>query len=371
MTFATGLNAALRTLLIAFVAVLGFLLGTGSAAAADGIGVRTATIHTYDTPDYDEPFDHFVSERGPPARARAVTADPVDHGSHCASSRPSLEASWAFAAYDQSGWPAQFAKATGTTQEHPEGDDRALASRAPSDVAAKTTARACSFAGATTVLMADGTKKLIEDIEVGDEVIATDPETGEQTAKTVERVFVHDDTVIDLVVDGDVITTTEDHPFWSFTDQRFERADELSAGEKVVDADGRMITVSGLEFGAAREALAYNLSVEGIHTYHVGDAEILVHNECSDEAFDIASHAFDDHGAAMGFRNADEMGTYLDDIMQSSAGHLRDDGSRFWIDYQRSAIVFRGPHPGVPGTVYRPDNFARAVQRELDRTVME
>lgn len=53
-----------------------------------------------------------------------------------------------------------------------------------SGVAAKTGARACSFTGATVVLMADGTRTRIEDIEVGDEVIATDRETGEQAAKS-------------------------------------------------------------------------------------------------------------------------------------------------------------------------------------------
>lgn len=146
--------------------------------------------------------------------------------------------------------------------------------------AAKTAARACSFAGTTTVLMADGTRKPIEDVEVGDKVIATDPETGEQVTKKVEHVWVHDDTVSDLVIDGEVISTTEDHPFWSVTDQRFERADELSPGEKVLTADGREITVSELRLGTARTALAYNLSIEGIHTYHVGDAGILVHNVC-------------------------------------------------------------------------------------------
>ena len=107
------------------------------------------------------------------------------------------------------------------------------------DNVAETAAKACSFSGATLVLMADGTKKPIEDVQVGDEVIATDPETGEQVAKTVEHVFVHDDTVTDLVVDGEVISTTEDHPFWSVTDQRFERADQLDAGEQVLGADGR------------------------------------------------------------------------------------------------------------------------------------
>ena len=147
-------------------------------------------------------------------------------------------------------------------------------------VAANTAAKACSFAGSTLVLMADGTKRAIANVKVGDKVVATDPETGEQEAKTVEHVWVHDDTVTDLVIDGDVITTTEDHPFWSVTDQRFERADELEDGEKVLGADGDAIAVSGLKIGTERDAVAYNLAVEGIHTYHVGDADVLVHNTC-------------------------------------------------------------------------------------------
>ena len=128
--------------------------------------------------------------------------------------------------------------------------------------------------------MADGSKKAIKDVRVGDEVVATDPETGEQTAKAVDRVFVHDDTVTNLVVDGQVITTTEDHPFWSVNDRRFERADELASGEQVLAADGRVLTVTGLKVQTARFEAAYNLAVDGIHTYHVGQAEVLVHNDC-------------------------------------------------------------------------------------------
>lgn len=123
--------------------------------------------------------------------------------------------------------------------------------------------------------MADGSKT-----QVGDWVLATDPETGEQVAKRVDAVFVHDDTVLDLIVDGERITTTEDHPFWSVTDWRFERADQLAPGEDVVRADGRVLAVAGQELESAREALAYSLSIEGIHTYHVGRANVLVHNAC-------------------------------------------------------------------------------------------
>jgi len=176
--------------------------------------------------------------------------------------------------YDGTACRAQAGDGWGTGAEVAQGSYGELSALRFAGVAAK----ACSFAGATVVLMADGSKKPIEDIEAGDKVIATDPETGEQVAKTVEHVWVHDDTVTDMVVGGEVITTTEDHPFWSVTDQRFERANQLVSGERVLAADGRVIAVSGFEAETARAALAYNLTVNDVHTYHVGLSAVLVHN---------------------------------------------------------------------------------------------
>lgn len=81
-------------------------------------------------------------------------------------------------------------------------------------------------------------------MKVGAEVLASDPEIGEQEARKVTPVFVHEDTVTDLgLEDGSVLGTTEDHPFWSVTNGRFERADELVAGEKVLTAGGRELDV--------------------------------------------------------------------------------------------------------------------------------
>jgi len=134
--------------------------------------------------------------------------------------------------------------------------------------------------GATVVVMADGSSKPIEDVVVGDLVTASDAETGVQGTRLVEQVFVHEDTVVDLVVGGEVISTTEDHPFWSATHGQFERADELQAGELVLTAAGSVLAVEGIRAGTERTALAYNLAVEGIHTYHVGHAQVLVHNTC-------------------------------------------------------------------------------------------
>ena len=141
---------------------------------------------------------------------------------------------------------------------------------------------ACSFSGSTLVLMTDGSRKQIEDVEVGDKVLATAPEIGETGAREVTHLWAHDDTLIDLVVDGDVITTTEDHPFWNETDGEWQRADQLDHGDFVHSADGDLLEVQGLDQSSTRTATAYNLTVDDIHTYYVaaGDNSVLVHNTC-------------------------------------------------------------------------------------------
>ncbi|GAB3399359.1 Hint domain-containing protein [Flindersiella endophytica] len=96
-----------------------------------------------------------------------------------------------------------------------------------------------SFAADTRVLMADGTTTPIKNIKPGDEVLATDPETGERAAKTVTAVWVHKDKLVDLELragsdkDGnpDHITTTEDHPFWNATDHQWQQAQSIKPGE--------------------------------------------------------------------------------------------------------------------------------------------
>lgn len=147
-------------------------------------------------------------------------------------------------------------------------------------VAPKTTRHLCSFSGETEVLMADGTTKPISEVEVGDWVLAEDPETGERGAREVTHLWVHQDTIIDLEIDGHDVATTEDHPFWNHTDSEWQRADALDSGDLVLTADGATRSVDGMDWGSARTTTAYNLSVDDIHTYyvHVGGDEVLVHN---------------------------------------------------------------------------------------------
>ncbi|MFX4271593.1 polymorphic toxin-type HINT domain-containing protein [Propionibacteriaceae bacterium Y1685] len=136
-----------------------------------------------------------------------------------------------------------------------------------------------SFAGATLVLMADGTHKPISQIEAGDMVWAADPETGQEGAQKVEVVWVHLDELIDLALaDGTTITTTEDHPFWNDTDGAYQDAQDLDPGDQVLTANGDTLPVAGLRIATRHTDYAYNLTVTNIHTYHVSPDEILVHN---------------------------------------------------------------------------------------------
>src|SRR5690606_8905243 len=58
----------------------------------------------------------------------------------------------------------------------------------------RSTAKKCnSFVGETLVLMADGSRKPIREIVVGDQVIASDPETGVRGAREVTHVWIHPD----------------------------------------------------------------------------------------------------------------------------------------------------------------------------------
>ncbi|MET8149111.1 RHS repeat-associated core domain-containing protein [Actinoplanes sp. NPDC049668] len=136
-----------------------------------------------------------------------------------------------------------------------------------------------SFSGETRVLMEGGTSRAIEDLKPGDKVIARDPRTGKATPRQVSVVWSHEDEMSELRLDSGTIVTTEDHPFWSLTEGRWNRADELDLGELILTADGQGEPVRGLDT-AKRPGTAVNLTVDDLHTYYVlvGDVPVLVHN---------------------------------------------------------------------------------------------
>lgn len=142
----------------------------------------------------------------------------------------------------------------------------------------------CFLAG-TDVLMGDGSTKDIEDVKIGDEVQATDPETGESGKRKVTRLIVTESdkefNELTLATKNGLekLTATHEHPFWSESEHRWVEAGDLTPGMTLLSNDGTLVTVKANRAYTQR-ARTYNLTVDDLHTYYVlaGATSVLVHN---------------------------------------------------------------------------------------------
>jgi RHS repeat-associated protein len=141
--------------------------------------------------------------------------------------------------------------------------------------------RANSFTGKTRVVMADGSRKRIDEIEVGDYVLAKDPVTGVRGRRKVLDVIKGrgPKRLVDLSLGGSTITATDGHPFWSVSESAWVDAGDLRRFDLVADPRGNALVVKGVRRYSER-ARVFNLTVAGLHTYFVGAGRnsVLVHN---------------------------------------------------------------------------------------------
>ncbi|GAA2003255.1 hypothetical protein GCM10009799_32990 [Nocardiopsis rhodophaea] len=140
-----------------------------------------------------------------------------------------------------------------------------------------------SFVSGTPVLLGDGKYLPIEKVRVGERVLATNAETGDSSAawvtETISTTGVKE--VVEVSVlgpdGGEAISVTEGHLFLS--DGRWTTASDLRPGSMLRHHSGA--TVSVLAIGKyVTHASVHDLTVEGVHTYYVGEggASVLVHN---------------------------------------------------------------------------------------------
>jgi RHS repeat-associated protein len=147
----------------------------------------------------------------------------------------------------------------------------------------------CFLAG-TDVLMADGTTKDIEDIKLGDKVRTTDPETGETRTRKVTRLIhvdsdKHFNKLSISTTDGtEHLTATQEHPFWSPSENNWVTAGHLKPGMTLLTANGTTVTVTA-NHTYTQHIRTYNLTIDELHTYYVlaGQTPVLVHNAGCDE----------------------------------------------------------------------------------------
>ncbi|WP_148639863.1 polymorphic toxin-type HINT domain-containing protein [Streptomyces sp. Mg1] len=226
----------------------------------------------------------------------------------------------------------------------------------------------CFLAG-TGILMADGAIKNIEDIKIGDEVKATDPETGRTESREVTRLIVTEDdkyfnTLSIATEDGTKeLTATHEHPFWSPSAHTWVEAGNLTPGATLLSDDGSTVTVTANK-PHTRNATTYNLTVDGLHTYYVlaGATPVLVHNSnglCGTAALDNGDwqHIVDRHRPG---------GALVDDaagIFTGKAKHVRQ---RIADTINRGTPRANTPDPVTgearPGQIYEWD-FGSPVGR--------
>jgi hypothetical protein len=149
------------------------------------------------------------------------------------------------------------------------------------------------FAAGTPVATETGLRP-IESIAVGERVWARNEQTGEDAlARVVQRFITPDSQVIgvDIPIDvarHEVLRVTENHRFY-VPDRGWVPARELDGSRlvSIVPRGPPLAGASAIESWGDRTTV-YNLEVEGLHTYFVGEARVLVHNangqdeECTD-----------------------------------------------------------------------------------------
>ncbi len=141
------------------------------------------------------------------------------------------------------------------------------------------------FAPGTLVATERG-PRAIETIAVGDLVHARDDLTGETALRRVTRTMVRNEKPLVRVElasssGNEIVRATAEHPFF-VRGRGFTKTSDLEVGD----------VVEGLDDAARVESIAstnelttvHNLEVEEMHTYFVGRAGALVHNDCQPDA---------------------------------------------------------------------------------------
>ena len=143
-----------------------------------------------------------------------------------------------------------------------------------------------SFVPGTLVLLGDGTTRPIEDVVAGDEVLATDPDSGEASSQEVLELIVGSGVkeLVTLGVDSDgdgtlnSVVATGGHPFY-VEHAGWIDAIDLGVGDQLRMPDGSTTPILKMHT-EYREQVVYNLTVDRLHTYYVvaDDSPVLVHN---------------------------------------------------------------------------------------------
>jgi RHS repeat-associated protein len=160
----------------------------------------------------------------------------------------------------------------------------------------------CNCFTAGTKVQTDEGEKPIEEIEVGEKVLAKSDETGEVAYKEVVGLFQKQADEIYYVHIGDeIIEVTGEHPFW-LDGKGWTFVKDLKAGDLLVSSDGSKLAIDKIE-KEPRKATVYNFEVKDFNSYFVSNLGVWVHN-CSVLRYALKSQDLDWRGAGKSWRDA-------------------------------------------------------------------
>ena len=200
------------------------------------------------------------------------------------------------------------------------------------------------------------TLKPIEEIEVGDKVLAYDEETGEQGYKEVVRLF-RDETQEwhHVFVNGEEIVCTAEHPFY-VDGKGFVPARELKERDNLLLSDGSKVEIESLKTEHVEiPETTYNFEVKDFHTYYVTETKVLVHNVCETKLYRAMSDA--EYGSLTKYGKFKyKLGTMQDKWMATTY-----DDAITWGDKLMGQGNFRVVEIRVPTSSLIKMNFANSL----------
>ncbi|MDW8244620.1 MAG: polymorphic toxin-type HINT domain-containing protein [Thermogemmata sp.] len=98
-----------------------------------------------------------------------------------------------------------------------------------------------------------------------------DEQQGELAYRPVEKVFRRWDMIWEVLVAGEVLRTTAEHPLW-VRGWGWTAGKDLQVGDALRPHDGQWLAVEGVQ-DTGREEVVYNRRVAEYHSYFVGDGE--------------------------------------------------------------------------------------------------
>jgi hypothetical protein len=128
------------------------------------------------------------------------------------------------------------------------------------------------FLSGTPITLADGSSKAIEEVKVGDMVLAFDEATKTLKPDKVKEFFVHEADEY-LIVNGR-LKLTDNHPVNS--GGKWVEIGKLKVGDSLLNAQGKQEKIASMQ-KVSQKVKVYNMEVNPYHTYIAGG--IVVHNK--------------------------------------------------------------------------------------------